>query len=260
MRAMRVPSSFCVSFGVFQFNPQTGELFKQGMKRKLWPHAAKLLARLLERPGEVYTREDLQQRLWPKDASIDLEHNLNKTVHVLREALGDAALGSRYVETVAGVGYRFSDATVKQRFARRLKQRRMINEIAVLPLMSEDSDDELKFLKRRIVERLIDEVSRIPQVRVRAYHAVQSYDAREFNLRTIAEELLVGAVAAGEMVRRDGQLYLHLSVIGVGGGTQLGGAHFVEPLAESAACPERLADKICDQLRTIWVPPREHAA
>jgi DNA-binding winged helix-turn-helix (wHTH) protein len=62
---------------------------------------------LLERPGEILTRDELRQRLWPSDVFVDFDHGLNKSVQKLRDALGDSATSPRYIETIPRVGYRF---------------------------------------------------------------------------------------------------------------------------------------------------------
>src|SRR5712691_7707937 len=66
-----------------------------------------ILALLLEKPGEIVTRENLQKRLWPADTFVDFEHSLNSAIKRLRAALGDSPENSRYIETLPRVGYRF---------------------------------------------------------------------------------------------------------------------------------------------------------
>jgi Tol biopolymer transport system component/DNA-binding winged helix-turn-helix (wHTH) protein len=94
-------------FGGFQFNPRTGELHKQGIKIRLEGQPATILALLLEKPGEMVTREELVRRLWPAHTFVDFEHSLNAAIKRLRAALNDSADAPRYVETVARHGYRW---------------------------------------------------------------------------------------------------------------------------------------------------------
>src|SRR5438876_8276500 len=96
-----------IRFGVFEISPRTSELRKQGLKVKLGQQAFKLLLLLLERTGETRTRKELREQLWPSNTFVDFEHSLNKAVHLLRQALGDSASNPRYIETIAGQGYRF---------------------------------------------------------------------------------------------------------------------------------------------------------
>ena len=94
-------------FGVFELDLRAGELRKHGLRVRLQEQPFQVLATLLEHPGEVVTRKELQKKLWPADTFVDFDHGLNKTINKIREALGDSAESSRFVETVARRGYRF---------------------------------------------------------------------------------------------------------------------------------------------------------
>jgi DNA-binding winged helix-turn-helix (wHTH) protein len=94
-------------FGVFELDLAAGELRKNGAKLRLQEQPFQVLAFLLERAGEVVTREELRQKLWPADTFVDFDHSLNTAVNKLREALGDSASSPRYIETLARRGYRF---------------------------------------------------------------------------------------------------------------------------------------------------------
>ena len=93
-------------FGVFEVDLRAGELTKRGMRIRLQEQPFLLLAMLLEKPGELVTREELRERLWPQTV-IDFDQGLNKAVNKIRDALGDSAENPRFVETVARRGYRF---------------------------------------------------------------------------------------------------------------------------------------------------------
>jgi len=94
-------------FGVFELDLRAGELRKHGIRVRLQEQPLRVLVMLLEHPGEVVTREELQKKLWPADTFVDFDHGLNKAVNKIREALGDSAESPRFVETVARRGYRF---------------------------------------------------------------------------------------------------------------------------------------------------------
>jgi len=94
-------------FGVFEVDLRAGELRKHGLRVRLQEQPFQVLAMLLEYPGELVTREDLQKRLWPADTFVDFDHGLNKAINKIREALGDSAESPRFVETVSRRGYRF---------------------------------------------------------------------------------------------------------------------------------------------------------
>ncbi len=94
-------------FGVFQVNLAARELRKHGVRVRLRGQPFCILSILLEKPGDVVTREEMQQRLWAADTFVDFEHSLNSAIKKLRAALGDTPENSRYVETIPRVGYRF---------------------------------------------------------------------------------------------------------------------------------------------------------
>jgi TolB-like protein/DNA-binding winged helix-turn-helix (wHTH) protein/Flp pilus assembly protein TadD len=96
-----------IRFGVFEVDLRTGELRKNGVRVRLQQQPFQVLGVLLERPGEVVGREELQKKLWPADTFVDFDHGLNKVINKIREALGDSAESPRFVETVARRGYRF---------------------------------------------------------------------------------------------------------------------------------------------------------
>ncbi len=96
-----------VRFGVFEADLHTGELRKNGARIRLPQQPFRILAMLLERPGEMVTREDIQRRLWLADTFVDFESGLNAAINRIRQALGDSAATPRFVETLPRRGYRF---------------------------------------------------------------------------------------------------------------------------------------------------------
>src|SRR5215831_12102840 len=109
-------------FGVFEVNLRAGELTKRGVRVRLQEQPFRVLAMLLDKPGELVTREELREKLWGRTV-VDFDHGLNKAINKIREALGDSAENPRFVETVASRGYRFLadvtpiDATVDRPLA-----------------------------------------------------------------------------------------------------------------------------------------------
>lgn len=96
-----------VRFGIYQVDVRTSELWKQGRKIKLQEQPCRILAILLERRGEVVTREELRNRLWSDDTFVDFDHSLNTAIMRLREALSDSSDNPRFIETLPRHGYRF---------------------------------------------------------------------------------------------------------------------------------------------------------
>lgn len=104
---MAAERSNIARFGLYEIDLVSGELRKEGTRVRLQEQPFRVLAMLLERPGEMVTREEMRTRLWPGDTFVDFDHGLNTAVNKLREALGDAAANPRFVQTVARRGYRF---------------------------------------------------------------------------------------------------------------------------------------------------------
>lgn len=94
-------------FGTFEADMRAGELRKQGLKVRLQDQPFQILVMLLEQPGELVTRQEIHQKLWPADTFVDFDHGLNNAINRLREALGDSAATPWFIETVPKKGYRF---------------------------------------------------------------------------------------------------------------------------------------------------------
>jgi eukaryotic-like serine/threonine-protein kinase len=105
--AVNAANSSVHRFGPYEFEPHAGELCKQGIHIRLEGQPLAILTMLLDRPGELVTREELQRKLWPADTFVDFEHSLNAAIKRLRAALSDSASAPRYIETLQGRGYRF---------------------------------------------------------------------------------------------------------------------------------------------------------
>jgi TolB-like protein/DNA-binding winged helix-turn-helix (wHTH) protein/tetratricopeptide (TPR) repeat protein len=101
------PTNPVMRFGAFEIDMRTGELRKHGIRIKLQDQPFRVLQILLEHPGEVVTREELQRQIWPSDTFVDFDRGLNNAVKRLRETLGDSVEAPRYIETLAKRGYRF---------------------------------------------------------------------------------------------------------------------------------------------------------
>ena len=96
-----------VRFGIFEVDLKAGELRRRGLRVKLQEQPLQVLTALLEHPGEVVTRDELRNKLWPADTFVDFDHSLNAAIRRLRDALGESAETPVFVETVARRGYRF---------------------------------------------------------------------------------------------------------------------------------------------------------
>jgi len=122
-----LPAATELRFDSYHVDLRTGELRKHGRKVRLAGRPFAILALLLEQPGELFTRKQLQERLWPANTFVDFEHGVNAAIQTLRRALCDSHSKPRYIETLPRRGYRFiaavekinsSDGTVPAPFVR----------------------------------------------------------------------------------------------------------------------------------------------
>ncbi len=139
--------SWVIHFGVFEADLRAGELRRNSSKVKLQEQPFQILAMLLERPGEIVTREELRARLWSADTFVDFDHGLNSAIRRLRDVLGDSAENPSFVETLGRRGYRFI-APVASRVLRE-RQQEPIESVAVLPFANRSADPNHRLLERR---------------------------------------------------------------------------------------------------------------
>ena len=105
--ASRAQSPTILRFGTFEVDLRAGEIRKQGRRLRIQQQPFQVLGALLQRPGEVVTREELRKQIWPEDTFVDFDNSLNTAINKLREALGDSADNPRFIETLPKRGYRF---------------------------------------------------------------------------------------------------------------------------------------------------------
>jgi TolB-like protein/DNA-binding winged helix-turn-helix (wHTH) protein/Tfp pilus assembly protein PilF len=240
-----------VRFGTFEVDLKARELRKAGLKVKLRGQPFEVLALLLERPGEVFTRDELQQKLWGSDTIVDFEHGLNKAINKLRDALGDTAENPRYIETLPRHGYRFVAATamdipelerkprlrrasvalvaaavlviagvlfildmggVRSKIVRRAAQPQ-IHSLAVLPLTNMSGDPQQEYFADGMTEELITELSQIGALKIISRTSVMRYKASSKPLPQIARELGVDGIIEGSVLRSGDRVRVNVQLI-----------------------------------------------
>ncbi len=238
-----------VRFGVFELDMQAGELRRNGAKVRLEGQPLIILALLIERRGEVVTREELKEKLWPADTFVDFEHSTNAAVKRLREALQDSATAPRFIETLPRRGYRFIyplngssvDKGAAVQSARRRPVRLLaavvllgavlivgwilwrraeepaaapkIRSVAVLPLKNLSGDREQEYFADGMTEALITELGRMGALRVISFQSVVRYRETTKSLPEIARELKVDAVIEGSVLRSGNQVRIDAQLV-----------------------------------------------
>jgi TolB-like protein/Tfp pilus assembly protein PilF len=244
-------SSRSVRFGLFEFDLRSGELRKQDRRIRLEGQPVQVLIKLLERPGELITRDDLRKELWPADTFVNFEQSLNAAVKRLRQALGDAPANPRFIETLARRGYRFiapvSAASANSGAAD--TPARTVESLAVLPFGNTDSDPETEYLADGITESIINNVSRLSGVRVMARSTVFRFKDKTFDPRALGRKLNVDAVLLGRVQQRGDALLVGAELVDVQNGWQLWGEQYNRKLVDIFSVEEEISSEISEKLR-----------
>jgi TolB-like protein/Tfp pilus assembly protein PilF len=205
--APHTEQSRTVRFGPYVVDLRTGELRKKGYKIRLQDKSFQILSALLERPGELVTREELRQRLWPGNTFVDWDNGLNTALKKLRDALSDSAEKPRYIETFPKRGYRFMALPNPAVLDR-------VILLAVLPFENLSGDVEQEYFSDGLTEEMITALAQLKPERLRviARTSSMSYKKTRKGVDKIARELgvdwlLEGSVRPGsERVRITAQL------------------------------------------------------
>jgi DNA-binding winged helix-turn-helix (wHTH) protein len=236
-------------FGLFEFDPRSGELRKNGLRVRLSQQSSKLLNVLINSDGRLCTRGELRQELWPADTFVDFEHSLNKAVWGLRQALGDFVASPRYIETVAGQGYRFLVSPQNGQSVSQTGRARTLESLAVIPPANPAGSEEGGFFTSQVASRLTNKLCGLAKLRVLAYSTVKQYDLAGLDPRAAGNQLGVDAVLTGEIVQRNGDVIITLELIDTTDGTHIWGTQLKEVWPQAADRTEQIADEIVQQLR-----------
>lgn len=238
-------------FGVFEFDLRLGELRKQGRKIRLEGQPVQVLIKLLERPGELIAREELQKELWPSDTFVNFEQSLNAAVKRLRQALGDSPANPRFVETLARRGYRFIAPVsgLAESAGPTVSPVAAVRSLAVLPFGNTEADPETEYLADGITESIINQLSHLPIMRVMSRSTVFRYKEKSLDPRAVGRKLNVDAVLLGRVLQRGDALLVVAELVDVQNGWQLWGEQYNRKMADIFAVEEEISREISDKLR-----------
>lgn len=239
-----------VRFAAFELDSRASELRKHGAKIKLQDQPFQILQILLQRPGEIVTREELQQKIWPSDTFVDFDHGINNAIKRLREALGDSAETPRFVETLARRGYRFVGKI--ERDAPRMRS------LAVLPLENLSHDPQQEYFAEGLTEALITTLAKIGELRVISRTSAMLYKGVRKPLREIARELEVDAIVEGTVLRAGQRIRITAQLIDATNETHLWAESYERHLRDVLHLQAEVAEAIAKQVR-VKLTPQERA-
>ncbi len=279
-----------VRFGPFQLDVRAAELRLNGNKTKLPEKPFQVLSALLEKPGEVVTREELRQRLWGADTFVDFEHGLNAAVKRLRKALGDSAENPRYIETLPRHGYRLIVPVQKPEpvpavpafparpwrlwlaltagvaiavvvgliwHQRRLQRPAQIQSLAVLPLENLSGNPEEEYFADGMTEALITELGKVHSLRVISRQSVMQYKGTTKPVPQIARELNVDAVIEGSALRAGGKVRITTQLIHANPERHLWSESYERNLSDVIALQRGVAQAIVREIRVSLTPAEQ---
>jgi TolB-like protein/Flp pilus assembly protein TadD len=195
---MTPPSDPSRRFGPFEFDVRSRDLKKRGRRIRLQDQPLVVLETLLDRPGELVTRDELRQRLWPDGTFVDFDDGLNTAVMRLREALGDVATRPRYIETRPRRGYRFIGTIERAPGVRTVPT---IQSVAVLPLENLSPNPDEEMFADAMTDELITALAKASSMRVISRGSVMPFKRSRTSVPEIGRALGVDAVVEGTVIR-----------------------------------------------------------
>lgn len=249
-----------IRFGLFELDLQEHELRKRGLRLRIETKPLQILELLLEHPGELITRKEIQEALWP-DTHVAFEYSLNTAVNKLRAVLGDSAENPRFVETIARRGYRFigavrpqspkeaSNADDATAAARGGASSTVPISLAVLPFQNLGERADLEYLSDGMGEAVIRRVSQIPGVRVMAWSTVLRYKRGDLEPLAVGRELAVQSVLVGRIAPREETVTLNLELVDVANGAHMWGEEYSRSWNDIQMLPGEIARELTSKLK-----------
>jgi len=236
-------------FGRFALDLASGELLKDGHKVALPPKAFEVLKALLERSGQVVTREELRGRLWPGNTFVEFDDSLNHAVKKLRQALGDSAEDPEFIETLPRYGYRLIASR-----ARATEAGPRIPSLAVLPLASLSDDPQQDYFADGMTDALITAVSTIRAVNVISRTSVMQYKGVKKPLPQVARELRVDGVIEGTVQRSDRHVRITVQLIHATSDTHLWAGSYERDFRDVLALQGEVARAVAQEIKAALTP------
>ena len=224
-------------FGPFEADTTGRRLRKHGHTIRLRDQAMEVLVALLERPGELITRDDLRRRLWHDGTVTDFDVGLNTAVSRLRQVLNDPTGSPRFIETIPKRGYRFFAPVQRQ------------PSVAVMPFVNQIPDPDGDYFGDGLTEDLIGALWRIEGIRVAGRATVWRFKNQKYDPQRVAKELEVDAILEGTVRRVAGRIRIHVHLINGQDGFELWSDRFDDDVKEIFAVEDRVTDCVARALK-----------
>jgi TolB-like protein/Tfp pilus assembly protein PilF len=235
-----------IRFDGYELDVRGCELRSDGIRIKVQEQPLQILKMLLERPGQLVTREELRQKIWPSDTFVDFDHGINNAIKRLRSALSDSAEAPRFIETLASRGYRFIGTITASA--------RPIQSLAVLPLDNLSHDPEQEYFSEGLTEALITTLAKIGELRVVSRTTAMQYKGVRRPLREIARELDVDAIVEGTVLRAGDRVRITAQLIDAPRETHLWAESYDRELRDILALQAEVAQAVAREIRVKLTP------
>jgi TolB-like protein len=232
-----------VGFGPYELDLQSGTLRKHGTALHLREQAIQVLAALLERPGELVTREELRRRLWSDGTVVDFDVGLNTAVSRLRQVLNDPVGSSRIIETVPKRGYRFI-APVPKRYL-----------LAVMPIVNQIPAEEGDYFSDGLTDELIRACWRIDSVKVVGRATVSRFQKQAYDPIRAAKELGVDSILEGSVTKRGDRIRISVQLLSGEDGFAIWTERFDADWKDLFAVQDQVAERIAGVLKARLKTP-----
>jgi TolB-like protein len=236
-------------FGLFELSEREGELRKQDTPcTRLQEQPLRVLVELLANAGQIVTREELRQRLWPANTYVDFDVGLNTAIRKLRQALGDDADRPRFIETFARRGYRFiepvTEVPSEAVMVPAQQEPRAIASIAVLAFANLGGDVDTHYFSDGLAEDLISAFSRLKGLKVASRTSAFRFRDRTVDIREVGRELNVEAVLEGSVRRLADRVRITVQLVNVADGYQLWSERFDREFKDILAIQDEITAAI----------------
>jgi TolB-like protein len=233
-----------VSFGPYELDPDRGTLRKHGIVLRLREQAVQILVALVERPGELVTRDELRRKLWNDGTLVDFDVGLNTAISRLRQILSDPVGSPRFIETVPKRGYRFIASVPKQ------------HSLAVMPFVNQGDDREGDYFSDGLTEELIRACWRLDGLRVVGRATVSRFQKQPYDPIRAAKELGVDSILEGSVRRMTDCIRINVHLLNGENGFEIWTERFDADLKDIFAIQDQVAERIAEVLKTrLRAPP-----